>query len=110
MALSEYTSVRKLCLAPRHSGRDAVSRAIIFLLRSVTQFDAKNNCLSITWTSQTRPRIDGVRQSMHHMTQRCALIRVYCAGPGAGNVPRSRAAMAVLLSRPGDLCVYAFVL
>ena len=38
MALSEYTCVRKLCLAPRHSGRDAFSRAIIFLLRSVTKY------------------------------------------------------------------------
>ena len=35
---SEYTCVRKLCLAPRHSGRDAFSRAIIFLLRSVTKY------------------------------------------------------------------------
>ena len=38
MALSEYTCVRKLCLAPRHSGRDAFARAIIFLLRSVTKY------------------------------------------------------------------------
>ena len=38
MALSEYTCVGKLCLAPRHSGRDAFSRAIIFLLRSVTKY------------------------------------------------------------------------
>ena len=38
MALSEYTCVRKLCLAPRHSGRDAFSKAIIFLLRSVTKY------------------------------------------------------------------------
>ena len=38
MALSEYTCVGKLCLAPRDSGRDAFSRAIIFLLRSVTKY------------------------------------------------------------------------
>ena len=38
--------------SPRHSGRDAFSRAIIFLLWSVTQFDAKNNCFSIEKASE----------------------------------------------------------
>ena len=63
MALSEYTCVRKLCLALRHSGRDAFCRAIIFLLRSVTKYYSLTLKI-ITWTLQTRPRIDGVRQSV----------------------------------------------
>ena len=66
MALSEYTCVRKLCLAPRHSGRDAFSRAIIFLLRSVTKYYSLTLKITAKYYMDfaTRPRIDGVRQSV----------------------------------------------
>ena len=48
--------------------RRAIPAMILFpgRLFFYLQFDAKNNCFSklITWTSQTRPRIDGVRKSV----------------------------------------------
>ena len=77
MAWSEYTCIRKRCLSLRHSGCDAFSETVIFLPRFVTvkalQFDAKNNCFSITRTSQTRPRIDGVRTSVAYLFLLCCV-------------------------------------
>ena len=67
------TGVRKRCLSLRHSGRDAFSEAVIFLPRFVTKYYSLalkiTASVYITWTSQTRPRIDGVRKSMAYSTR-----------------------------------------